>query len=359
MSLFKNMLADNESLFVNETALDYDFLPKKLPYRESQQEYMAACIQPLLSKRNGKNLVIFGSPGIGKTAACRKVLEELEEQTDEIVPIYVNCWSHNTNYKVVIEICNQIGYRMTMNKKTNELLDIIVEKLNKNTGAVLVFDEIDKAEELDFLYTLLEKLYRKSIFLITNYKESVLAIDERIKSRLTPDTLEFHPYTAAETEGILRQRRDIAFVRGIWDEDAFDLIVKKTAELKDIRKGLYLLKETGDAAERESKRRIDLSHAKKSIAKIDAFFSKDEDELKGDEHIILDLVKNNPNSTTGDLFKQYQKSGGKGSYKSFQRRIDKLEKGKFISTEKTGGGKEGNTTIVNVGNKRDKQLTDY
>jgi len=356
MSLFKNMLSDSESLFVNEIALDYDFLPKKLPYRGSQQEHMAACIKPLFQKRNGKNLVIFGLPGIGKTAACRKVLEELEEQSEEIIPIYVNCWQHNTTYKIVLEICNKIGYRLTMNKKTNELLDIVIEKLNKNLGTVFVFDEIDKAEDLDFLYTLLEKMYRKSIFLITNNKKDILDIDERIKSRLTPETLEFEPYNLAETEGILRQRKDITFVRNVWSEDAFGLIVKKTFDLKDIRKGLYLLKEGGSAAEQESKRKIELKHTETAISKLDSFFSKKENELSEEEQSILDLIKKNPNKKIGDLFKQYQESGSKGSYKSFQRRIEKLEKGKFISAEKTKGGKLGNTKIINIKN---KQLTDF
>jgi len=356
MSLFKDMLSDNESLFVNEIALDYDFLPKKLPYRGNQQEHMAACIKPLFQKRNGMNLVIHGLPGIGKTAACRKVIEELEEETDDIIPVYVNCWQHNTTYKIVIEICNSIGYRLTMNKKTNELLNIVIDKLNKNLGTVFVFDEIDKAEDLDFLYTLLEKLYRKSIFLITNYKEDVLAIDERIKSRLTPETLEFEPYNLAETEGILRQRRDIAFVKNIWDEKAFGLIVKKTFELKDIRKGLYLLKEAGNCAEQESKRKIEFKNAEKAVSKLDSFFSKKENELTEDEQSILELIKKNPKMKIGELFKKYQESGGKSSYKSFQRRIEKLEKGKFISAEKTHGGKEGNTKIISLKN---KQLTDF
>jgi cell division control protein 6 len=352
--MFKDMLSDNESLFINEIVLDFDFLPKKLPYRGNQQEHMAACIKPLFQKRNGKNLVIFGPPGIGKTAASRKVLEELEEEDAEIVPIYINCWQHNTTYKIIIQICNSIGYRLIMNKKTNELLDIIIEKLNKYTGNVFVFDEIDKAEDLDFLYTLLEKLYRKSIFLITNYKQDILTIDERIKSRLTPETLEFEPYNLVETEGILRMRRDLAFVKGIWDENAFELIVNKTFELKDIRKGLNLMKSTGDAAEQQSKRKISVEHAEKAIAKLTEFFSKNKDELNDEEKSILDLIKKNPNKKIGDLFRQYQEIGGKGSYKSFQRRIEKLEKGKFISAEKTKGGKEGNTKIINA-----KKLTDF
>jgi len=356
MALFKDMLSDSESLFVNEVALDYDFMPKKLPYRETQQEYMVECIKPLFSKRNGKNLFIFGTPGIGKTAACKKVLEELEQETDEILPVYINCWQHNTTYKVALEICNITGYRLTMNKKTNELMSIVVENLNKLNGAVLVFDEIDKAEELDFLYTLLEQLYRKSIFLISNNKDDVLNLDERIKSRLLPEMLEFQPYNLAETEGILRQRKDLAFVKNIWGEDAFMLIVKKTFELKDIRKGLHLLRESGNVAEQHSSRKILREHTEKSISKLIDFFAKDTDELNDSEKKILEMVKQNPNKKIGDLFKQLQDSGEDMSYKSFQRRIDKLEQGKFISAEKTKGGKEGNTKIISI---KDKQITDF
>ena len=79
MSLFKNMLSSGESLFLNPIALDYDYMPKLMPFRDGQQHHMAECIKPLFQNRNGKNLLITGSPGIGKTLASKKVLKELEE----------------------------------------------------------------------------------------------------------------------------------------------------------------------------------------------------------------------------------------------------------------------------------------
>ena len=60
MALFKDMLHSDESLFKNELALDYSFLPKILPHRENQQRYIATIIKPLLSGKNGKNLFIYG-----------------------------------------------------------------------------------------------------------------------------------------------------------------------------------------------------------------------------------------------------------------------------------------------------------
>ena len=86
MALFKDMLHSDESLFRDEEALNYDFIPKILKYRENQQRHVATCIKPLFSERAGKNCFVSGAPGIGKTAAIRWVLRDLEEETDDIKP---------------------------------------------------------------------------------------------------------------------------------------------------------------------------------------------------------------------------------------------------------------------------------
>ena len=73
--------------------------------------------------------------------------------------------------------------------------------------------------------------------------------------------------------------------------------------------------------------------------------------------MILNLVKTNSGKKIGEIFKNYQDSGGKLVYKAFQRKIDKLEKNKFIAVEKTAGGEDGNTTIVKVNS--EKKLTEF
>ena len=97
MGLFDDILHEDESLFLDEIALDYDYVPKEIPYREEQQHFIARCISPLLNKKTGRNLFIHGSPGIGKTLACLFVKRELEEKTDDVFTIYVNCWKKDNN----------------------------------------------------------------------------------------------------------------------------------------------------------------------------------------------------------------------------------------------------------------------
>lgn len=345
MGLFKDILADNQTLFKNEIALDYDFLPKLMPYREYQQKYVVQCIKPLLDNKNGKNVFIFGAPGIGKTTAIRFVLRDLEEETEEVIPIYINCWQRNTSYKIVVEICNILGYKLTMNKKTDELFDIAKNIVNKSC-AVFVLDEVDKLEDIDLLYSILESIYKKSVVLITNFKEWLEDLDERVKSRLMSDMLEFKPYNLSETRGILKQRMGYAFVPNCFSDEAFELIVNKTADLEDIRTGLHLMKQAGNNAEKRSSRKIEKNDAEEAIKKLDEFSIKSSVDLPPDERSILNIVKEVTGKKIGDLYLTYKKRGGNLVYRSFQRKIEKLRKGKFIYVERKMGGEGGTTTII-------------
>ena len=356
--LFKDILGSSESLFRNDSdvPLDFSFMPNPVLYREKEQRTIASCIKPLFNEKTGRHCFIYGQPGIGKTVACRHLLREIQEETDAIVPIYINCWKHNTTFKIVIEICDLMDFKFVQNKKTEELFRWIKQNLNKKS-VVFVLDEADKLEDLDFLYMILEEINRKTIVLITNYKDWISELDERIKSRLMPETIEFKPYNYEETKGILKQRMEYAFQPDVWDDNAFELIAKKTDEMQDMRTGLYLMKQAGLIAEDKSSRKVTLEHAQLALEKIKDFSIKNPSELAEDEQLVLDLVKQNSGKKIGDFFKLYQQNGGKLVYKSFQRKIDKLQKNKFIIVEKTAGGEEGNTTIIK--HVSEKKLTEF
>ena len=88
---FFDKLSKEGDLFKNEYTLDPEWVPKVLPYRGAQQRVIAESIKLLLKKRNGKNLFVYGHPGIGKTAATQWVLRDLEDHTEDVDIIYINC----------------------------------------------------------------------------------------------------------------------------------------------------------------------------------------------------------------------------------------------------------------------------
>ena len=262
------------------------------PFSDKEQKHIAFCIKPLFAGRTGKNILVHGPPGVGKSAAVKHLFRELEETNDDITPIYINTWQKNTTFKIIIDICEQLDYKFTHNKKTEELFDILKNMLNKK-AVVFCFDEIDKAVDLDFLYMILEQIYRKTIILITNYHEWAINLDERIKSRLVLEFLEFKKYNNSEIKGILAERLKYAFVPNVWTSDALSFAVNKTTEIGDVRTGLYLLRESGNSAEDRSSRNIEVKDVEAAIQKIGIMKPKKPEELKDDEQMILDVVKEN------------------------------------------------------------------
>ena len=357
MGVFGNMLGADETLFKNAIALDYDYVPKIIPFREREQKQIAACIKPLFMKRNGRNVFVHGPPGVGKSVAIKKILDEIDETTDEIIPLYINCWKKNTSYKVFSEICRLLDYKFIHNKNTDELFDVVKRMLNPK-ASVLVFDEIDRAEETDFLYYILEEIFLKSIVLVTNYRETVVSFDSRIKSRLLPEIIEFKPYSLSETKEILVQRSEYAYYPGVISEEAIGRISEASHKIGDIRIGLFLLRESGNNAEARSARKVEPGDVELAVSKLDKFSIKSFDVLDSEERKIYELIMANPETKIGELFRLYQNKGGKGVYKTFQRKIEKLEKNRFIAVDKIDGGAEGRTTIIKP-NELDKRLTEF
>jgi cell division control protein 6 len=229
--------------------------------------------------------------------------------------------------------------------------------LNKKS-AVLCFDEIDKIEDFDFLYSFIEGIYKKTILLITNYKEWLLKLDERIRSRLGADSVEFLTYNQNEVKEILKQRANYAFYPGVIDDESIELITKRTFETKDIRTGLHLLREAALAAENDSSKKITIAHSNKALQNIDNFSIKKSDDLESQQKLILDIIKENSGKKSGEIFALYEQRGGTDSYRSFHRKLASLEVSKFITIKKIEGGKEGKTSIIEY-NQPSKRLTDF
>ncbi len=356
MSYFKNMLTGGESLFKNEDALDLEWVPKVLPFREGQQQVIVESIKPLLTRHNGKNVFMFGDPGVGKTAATRWVLRDLEENTDEVYAVYVNCWQKNTTYKIFVEICTQLGYAFTQNKNTEEIFNVIKTMVNKRS-CVFVFDEIDKIEEFDFLYSILNDVYKKSIILITNYKEWIATLEDRVRSRLVPEMLEFKKYDEREIVEILKQRSEFAFIPQAFTVEHLGILARAASDIGDIRSGIFMLRECALAAENKGLKSVTEEIVSATVEKVKLQGMKKDADLDDESRAILEVVQEHSTKRIGDLFSLYAEKGGSATYKTFQRKIARLEKGKFITMSKIIGGKEGSTTIVSYG--KGKTLDDF
>ncbi len=342
------LLYSGQTLFSNPDALDPDFVPKLLPHREGQQKYIAQAISLLLAGRNGKTLLIRGQSGIGKTAATRRVLMDLEETEDsEKVPaVFVNCWTQNTTFKILSHICHSLGFKFTHNMNTPEVLGKIKEILKNKSGIAVAFDEVDKADDYDFLYLLSEEVSKKTLILITNDFGWGEDLDPRVKSRLMPELVEFPEYSFAEVENILRERVKYSFYQSVWDGEAVKKIAEQAHRFKDIRIGIALLRVAGEVAEQAASKKVKPEHAEAAIKKTDAIKIKASTDLTDDERLILDLCKVHNGKIFGEFFLEYKNNNGKKSDRTVKRILDKLENRKLIKQEPVTEGLQGRSSKI-------------
>ena len=261
-------------IFTNPAVLDQTFLPRLLKYRENEQQYLATCIKPMFEGRAGTNLLITGGPGIGKTASIRFMLRKLFEETDDVMPIYINCWKRDTTPKIVKEVADKVGIKLAEKTSSDEIFDMIITKFSKYKGVAFAFDEIDRVQDYDFLYRIAEDVKLKTVFLITNISEWVAKMDRRLMSRLMLEKLEFKPYKFEEVRGILREREKYAFKPDSWVYDAFEKVIKKCHELKDVRPGLFLMKRAAELAENRAADKIEEKDVDEAILKIKDLYGK-------------------------------------------------------------------------------------
>ncbi len=358
MGIFEDMLRDDESLFLESMALDVDYMPPIVKHREGEQGYIAQCLKPLFSNRSGKNVVVTGSPGLGKTVATKHLLDELKEESSTIKTLFINCWKKDTPYKIIVEMCNQLGFRFISNRNTDELIKEVTKILNKGS-CVIVLDEADKIDEQQIFYTLFEEIFTKSLVCITNEKNWLSKLDERVRSRMLAEIVEFKQYNYEEIRDILSERVKYAFVPGVLADDAFEKIVEKTVEIGDLRSGLFLLKNAGEEAESKAKRKIELTDAETAINKLNEFQRKSLKQLGEEEEFILKIVKTNSGITSKRMYEVYQKQNGKQAYTTFQRKLKSLSKNKFITLKEINEGKGRSTKVTYGGPENEGNLSKF
>ena len=335
------------SIIKNDEILSYDYLPKILPYREGLIQEIAFSIKPLLSNQRGTNLFVYGAPGIGKTASIKWVLRELKDTTDDVVPIYVNCWNLKSKYFIFSDIANQLKITFTQGKSAEHVLQHVVAKV-KDMPVAFVFDEVDKIDDSEFLYQVVSLFPRSCIILVSNSMEYVTKIELRIKSRLMLKNIEFKPYSINELFGILKERSKLALKPEAIDPSLIKQIANVTYTKGDVRVGLHLLREAAKTAESHSKKLIDKDAVAEAIRQLESPKIVDEDKLSTDESKILEAVKERDGAIAGDIFEIYAKKGGTFSYRTFKRYLNRMEKLGFLKLESTTSGFKGKSTIISL-----------
>lgn len=319
---------------MKEEYLDPDYVPEVLPHREGEVGEVFELLKPLVDGRRATNVFLCGSAGIGKTAVGKFVMREFAGEN--VHGIYINCWYQRTEVAVLTEALRQLSYPVP--RKGRSVDELVQEFMQNIDGEKLVFvlDEVDALTDDGVLYVLSRARVPVGVVMISNDQYAMRNFDQRVKSSLSPVTVEFERYSVEELVDILEERAKLAF------RDFDPMAVKVAARLSfkhgsDVRYGMNLLLRAGRLAGKMGQR-VEVEHVKSVDVKEDPKKEKRQGELEGEHKIVVEALRGlGGRATSLEVFTKYKELDGKGAERTFRKYVKELIELKVVGSEDLPG----------------------
>jgi len=277
-------IANGKEIFKNRDVLRHDYLPDRLPHRDTQIRQLGEAVAPILKGARCSNIFIYGKTGTGKTAVARHVLSHLEVKAKEFnAPVrfcYINCRMVGSEYRAFASLCQRVGVSVPFTGlSVGEVFDRFKQGLtDTEINFIVVLDEIDALVKIrgdNLLYELTRineslKKSKVSILGISNDLRLKEFLDPRVFSSLSEEEMVFSPYNATELRNILLERAKLAFFEGALPEGTLNICAAlAAAEHGDARRALDLLRVAGEVAERLGANVVLEEHVKEAERRIE------------------------------------------------------------------------------------------
>ncbi|MBE6507600.1 MAG: ORC1-type DNA replication protein [Methanocorpusculum parvum] len=353
-----HLLSWEETLFRDQDVFDLNYVPEQFDYRDEQTQALVFAIRPAL--RGGKILdtVCRGPPGTGKTTSVKKIFESLQETTQLIVPVHVNCRIDSSEYAVFTRIYTSLTKRSPPPSGTSvkQIIDMIAKYLEQEPVHPLVC--LDDANYLiyenQFNKVLYPLLRMHEIFPDISFGLIVIisdpgidlqnSLEVRVQSTFHPEIIQFPPYSAREIAGILNERIKQGLYPKVLSPELLDVIVDLVMKHGDVRLGLDLIKRSVLYAEKAARRAVTEEDVEKALtASRDMHLEMLISTLADDERLVLktaaELFSEKTSPTTREIQDALPKNGPKLTRISeIFKRLDRL---RLIDLEYSnqGGGR--------------------
>ena len=266
-------LLKQPSLFKDESMLDINFVPERLPHREKELYLLSQLFLTLITNPNStsRKILITGKTGVGKTVTVKSFGKMLLDASIKrhlfIKYVHINCRKERTSYKALIKIVRTINDNFPKRGYSpQDLLDIIIDYLDKKDYHLLiVLDElsylINNGEDLIYSLTRLNDdamniQQRISIIGIVRDISCLNNLDASTLSTLQRNIIEFKIYSREEIFDILEYRTRICLIEKAISDDILDMITDLIYKKGDIRFGLNLIWRSVKIAENKGLKRL-------------------------------------------------------------------------------------------------------
>jgi len=272
MDIFEALLR-SPSIFKDESKLDINFIPKRLPHRNKELSLLSQLFLTLLTNPNktSRKILITGKTGIGKTVTVKvfgEMLREASEKRNVLIKyVHINCRKERTSYKVLIKIIRSLNKSFPKRGYSpQDLLEIINDLLNsQNLHLLIVLDELNYliSNDRDLIYSLtrlnddsFNLPQRLSIIGIVRDLSCINNLDNSTLSTLQRNIIRFNNYSSEQIFDILKYRSDISFREHVISDDLIEMISDIVFIKGDIRYGLNLLWKASKIAESKNLKSI-------------------------------------------------------------------------------------------------------
>jgi len=319
-------------IFKNKVALQTNFQPEAILFRDDQIKQIALILAPVLRGEKPSNLFLYGKTGTGKTLSIQSIKEELMKRVKKDAGFklkieYLNCKLKkvsDTEYRILAELIKKFGGEIpSTGLPTQSVYNKFIELIDGEKQLILlIFDEIDQAVKKisnDFLYNLtrLNSELSKTQLAVIGISNDLTFLDEldpRVRSSLSEEEIVFPPYNALQLQEILKKRSEMAFKKDIVSEGVIAKCAAFAArEHGDARRALDLLRIAGELAERDKSKKLLLKYIDEANSKIerDKILDVIKSEPKQFQLVlfsIINLLDKNRDSPvfTGDIYNYYQ-----------------------------------------------------
>lgn len=368
------------SVFKDESKLDINYVPSRLPHRDAQLSLLKQFFRSVVETpgKTAQRVLITGKIGTGKTVLSQhfglQIIREAREKGANLHFVHVNCREcKGSLFMILHQVISKFhpnfprrGYSAT------EILQMLIQVLDaKNAFVILVLDELDaliQNEGSDPLYNLsriqegrLNAPQRLSLVCILRKTEYLESLDPSTKSTLQRNIICLEEYSKSQIRDILNDRVDTAFRQDTISSSVLDFIAElASSEGGNARYAIELLWRAGKYADASQLPIVSPENVRAAAASVYPVVRKGEIFSLGlhEKLFLLGVARyfrqtGSAFVSMGDAEESYavvcEEYGRKGlRHTQLWKYVKGLAMSGIIETKPSGTGQRGKTTIISL-----------
>ena len=281
-------MTPHQSVFKDETKLDINYIPRRLPHREKEHRLLMEFFNFLLQfpERMTQRVIITGEVGTGKTALAQRfgadITLEANKRGVNFRYVHVNCREYRGKLFLILQHALAV-FRPNFPKRgysAEEALEMLMQSLDEeNAHMILALDEFDtlidrESSEAVYKLTRLQEMrptkpQRISLVTILRALKSIERLDASARSTLQRNVISLERYPKDQLVDILNDRVAMAFEPSTVPEDVVDLVADlAVSESGNARFAIELLWRAGKYADAEDLDDVEPECVRRAVSSI-------------------------------------------------------------------------------------------